>query len=191
MEKKITKSGTKGFFRKYMYYILIALALIAAGTIVTLSLTIWKDDVEPVDNTPQEMIMPVSAEYTIVKEFANDQLLWSATLKMFKTHEAIDIACDRGTNVCAVLDGTVDSVMNTDLEGTVVVIKHADNLKTLYKSLDKTVPVTVGAKVKQGDVIGKVSDTMITEITEGPHLHFEVMEAGAYVDPAKYIESLK
>lgn len=191
MEKKITKSGTKGFFRKYMYYILIALALIAAGTIITLSLTVWKDEPAPVDNTPQEMVMPVSAEYTVIKEFANDKLLWSATLRLFRTHEAIDIACDRGTNVCAVLDGTVESVMNTDLDGTVVVVKHTNNLRTVYKSLDKTVPVAVGAAVKQGDVIGTVSDTMITEITEGPHLHFEVIEAGVNVDPAKYIETLK
>jgi murein DD-endopeptidase MepM/ murein hydrolase activator NlpD len=41
-----------------------------------------------------------------------------------------------------------------------------------------------GQKVKKGEVIGYVGST---GLSTGPHLHYEVMKDGKYVDPADYI----
>jgi murein DD-endopeptidase MepM/ murein hydrolase activator NlpD len=44
--------------------------------------------------------------------------------------------------------------------------------------------VQEGAVVKQGDLIGTVGST--GRVT-GPHLHFEILLNGKYVDPMAYI----
>ena len=43
------------------------------------------------------------------------------------------------------------------------------------------------SKVKKGDVIATVAEANGKEYKDGPHLHFEVFENNATVDPAKYL----
>ena len=41
--------------------------------------------------------------------------------------------------------------------------------------------------VKQGDVIGTVSENNKQEYKDGPHLHFEVIENDKNISPMKYL----
>ena len=53
---------------------------------------------------------------------------------------------------------------------------------TRYAHLDEIV-TTKGTKVGRNQVIGKVGET---GLATGPHLHFEIMLNGEYIDPNMY-----
>jgi len=57
-----------------------------------------------------------------------------------------------------------------------------------YSNLDNSLEVEQGQSVKAGDVIGKIGNTALFEISDGDHLHFEVLNNGKYVNPAQYVK---
>ncbi|EKN69643.1 peptidase M23 [Neobacillus bataviensis LMG 21833] len=85
------------------------------------------------------------------------------------THKGIDIAGKLDTPVMTVDGGTVVKSYYSNTYGHVVFIKHLSNFVTVYAHLNKR-DVSVGQKVKQGDVIGKMGGT---GQATGTHLHFE------------------
>ena len=66
----------------------------------------------------------------------------------------------------------------TNFYGNVIVIRHANELYTLYAHLSN-IFVKVGGKVNTGDMIGEVGDT---GAATGSHLHFEVRKGSDYTD---------
>lgn len=141
-------------------------------------------EVEPVDK-PITFIMPVETVISIGDY--SDTMVWNGTMGWYSAHKAIDIYANEGTNVLAVYDGTVLNVQTTLLQGTTVTIDHGNGLYSVYNSLADGDSVTVGQTVKQGDIIGTVSLSNRQEYKDGAHLHFEVMENGELIDPAKYL----
>ena len=139
---------------------------------------------QPVDK-PISFIMPVSLPDDIGEYSAT--MVFNQTLNRYESHMAIDFFAPEGTEVYAVCDGTVESVENTLLHGTTIVINHGKGVKSIYNSLLDGENVTVGQSVKQGDVIGAVSNTNRQEHMSGPHLHFSATENGVVIDPAKYL----
>ena len=143
------------------------------------------------DDVPSEpvvsvisFIMPV--ETNSYSEYS-ETMVFNQTLGRFSTHTAMDFYAEEGASVYAVLDGEVESVEKTLLQGVTVVINHGDGLKTVYNSLADGDMVTVGQTVSQGDVIGAVSISNRQEYKDGAHLHFEVMENGVNVNPLTYL----
>ena len=67
--------------------------------------------------------------------------------------------------------------------GNYVMIYHDGTYTTLYGHM-KSVAVSDGQYVEQGDVIGYVGST---GYSTGAHLHFEVRKNGAYDDPENYV----
>jgi len=186
---------------------LVAGCAVAVALIVTLSVTLrdvpntpttGTDVIEPPDTEPesppvtvkQTMGLPVVGTYTVDKGFAKDKLLYCATQKLWKTHEGIDFKVARGTDVTSILDGEVTKTGTTTLDGTYVVITHSDGRVSTYKSLDAALPVKVGDKVQKGSIIGRVSDSMLSEAAQGAHLHFELSINGETVNPVDYIAEL-
>ncbi len=120
--------------------------------------------------------------------YAMEQLLYSRTLDQWTTHAGVDIAAAEGTEVCAVLPGTVASVYEDDALGWVVTIAHTNERMSLYGNLDETIPVAEGQKVNEGDVIGTVGDTALAECADEPHLHFGFFVEELPVDPGEHVE---
>ena len=85
-------------------------------------------------------------------------------------HKGIDIAAPLGSQVFAVENGVVSKSYYSDTYGNVVFIKHENEIETVYAHL-KERTVQEGAKVQQGEVIGKMGST---GDSSGVHLHFEV-----------------
>ena len=145
-----------------------------------------KDPTVPVDVPAITYSVPVK-DFTVLKEYSDTELMYNATLKRWEAHKAIDLSAEAGSNVVAVADGKVTQVYTNYLEGTVIVIEHSNNMKSLYSSLDSAVKVKVGDAVKSGDVIGQVGTTANGEHTDGAHLHFEFYRDGVKVNPNDYI----
>jgi murein DD-endopeptidase MepM/ murein hydrolase activator NlpD len=84
----------------------------------------------------------------------------------------MDFRASIGTPIYAAGDGQVFAVGNNGnvQYGKYVVIKHENNLATLYGHLSRQV-VSAGKSVKKGDIIGYSGST---GYSTGPHLHFGV-----------------
>lgn len=128
---------------------------------------------------------PLSGE--IVWGFAVDQLLYSRTLDQWTTHAGIDLAADAGTEVKAVLAGTVDKVYEDDLLGQTVTVMHTNNRTSVYANLDVNVKVKEGQKVNAGDVLGLVGKTAVSECGEASHLHFGFYINDKPVNPLEHV----
>lgn len=96
-----------------------------------------------------------------------------------RPHSGIDIALNTGDKIHAAFDGVVRLAKYNGGYGNCVVIRHYNNLETLYGHLSK-IKVKVGEKVKAGDVIGLGGST---GHSTGPHLHFECRLLYACFDP--------
>lgn len=98
-------------------------------------------------------------------------------------HNGIDIAAATGTAVNAYADGRVTHVARDNTLGKYITIDHGGGLQTRYLHLSAT-RVSVGDNVSAGQRIGSVGNT---GYSTGPHLHFEVLKNGSFVNPWNYI----
>jgi len=98
-------------------------------------------------------------------------------------HEGIDIAAAAGTPVVAAADGILFQAGPDRGYGNELLIDHGFGLATKYGHLSRLY-VTIGEKVKRGQVIGTVG---MTGRATGPHLHYEVICHDARVNPMKYL----
>jgi len=100
-----------------------------------------------------------------------------------KFHQGLDISNREYTPVYAPADGMVVNTMVNGNLGEFLVINHGYNIITRYGHLAKY-EVTVGQKVKRGDLIARIGNT---GRSTAPHLHYEVLVNDQYVDPEKYL----
>lgn len=138
--------------------------------------------------TKKELSFTKPVEGEIVREFAQDNLIYSETLEEWTTHSGIDIKADKTTVVKAAEAGTVKSIKNDPRYGLTIVIEHDDNFQTVYSNLLTSEFVVEGEKVEKGQSIGTVGNTAVFEIADEPHLHFEILKDSLPVDPGIYIK---
>jgi murein DD-endopeptidase MepM/ murein hydrolase activator NlpD len=100
-----------------------------------------------------------------------------------RVHTGIDYAAGTGVPIKAAGSGIVVWAGPRGGYGNAVIIDHRNGLATLYAHQSR-VNATVGQKVSTGQVVGFVGQT---GMSTGPHLHFEVRELGAPVDPLGYL----
>lgn len=187
-----TKDKRKNFFKRHWHAFVIVGSVLVVAAVVAISLVFTLPDSKPVDgptneppivdvdNTPK-IVSPMSGA-TIGLDYANDKLVYWDTLEIWRTHPAIDYIGEG--DVLAIMDGTVTDVeMHTTLDGNVVTVTHADGYVSVYKSLGEDVVVKKGDTVKAGDKLGTTSDSMLSELKTGAHLHLELKKNGKYVDP--------
>tara|TARA_Y100001970_G_C14084058_1_gene776317 strand:- start:213 stop:998 length:786 start_codon:yes stop_codon:yes gene_type:complete len=100
-------------------------------------------------------------------------------------HYGIDFAADEGTEIKAMLDGVV-TLAEPDLfyTGGTLIFDHGHGISTLYMHM-KTLMVTKGQKVKQGDVIGTVGST---GRSTGAHLDVRLNWFQTRLDPATVLD---
>ncbi len=100
-----------------------------------------------------------------------------------RMHTGIDYAAGTGLPIKAAGGGIVVWAGPRGGYGNAVIIDHRNGLATLYAHQSR-VSARVGQKVGTGQVVGFVGQT---GMSTGPHLHFEVRELGAPVDPRHYL----
>ena len=128
------------------------------------------------------------AEGEIIREYAKENLVYSATLDEWITHNGIDIAAEKTSVVKASADGTVKSIKNDPRYGLTVVIEHTNGFQTVYSNLLTAEFVEEGEEVKQGDTIATVGNTATFEIADESHLHFEILKNNESLDPELYLK---
>ncbi|CAH1002102.1 hypothetical protein LEM8419_03019 [Neolewinella maritima] len=100
-----------------------------------------------------------------------------------KPHLGTDYAAPYGTPIVAVADGTVSRSGRTRGNGIFVKLHHDKRFDTQYLHMQKRAAgMTVGRRVKQGEVIGYVGST---GLATGPHVCFRFWDGGKQVDHTK------
>jgi lipoprotein NlpD len=103
-------------------------------------------------------------------------------------HDGIDLSAKQGTKILAAANGTVlFSGYGPTGYGLTVLIKHTENIFTVYSHNDKNL-VKKGRKVKRGDAVATVGKT---GRATGDHLHFEVRVNRIAYDPLAYLPKRK
>lgn len=176
-----------------LYYLILAACILVAAAITVgvvfavkgnRNITIEKPE-DPVDTSSKyEFITPVKdVELLKAHVFAYDK-----TMDWYCLHEGMDFIAEAGTEVLAAVDGEIAEIeVNDDLYGSVITIKHADGVETVYKFVTPVSGLKKGDTVNRGDVIATVASFKGVEHEDGDHLHFEVYKAGEVVDPDDYL----
>lgn len=144
-----------------------------------------KQDIKSTENP--NFKNPVEGE--VIKEYAKDKLVYSNTLGEWIVHDGIDIKANKTTVVKASAEGTVKSIKNDPRYGLTVIIEHSNGFTSVYSNLLTAEFVVEGEKVKQGQTIGTVGTTATFEISDEPHLHFEIRKDGNSLDPTLYLKN--
>jgi len=100
-----------------------------------------------------------------------------------KMHTGVDWSNRIGTPIYAAGNGTVIKAEWDSGYGRRIEIQHTNGYVTAYSHQSRFANgIRPGARVRQGQVIGYVGNT---GLSTGPHLHYEVMINGHFVDPMK------
>ena len=136
---------------------------------------------------PAPLVFTWPVKGTIIAGFSVEALAYNETMGDWRTHNGLDIASERGTQVLAAASGTVTALYEDDLMGTVVEIDHGQGLVSQYANLAAVPTVAVGDAVSTGSVIGSVGQTAAAESGRASHLHYALLKDGYAVDPAEYL----
>lgn len=139
------------------------------------------------ENTPSDKkcIMPCNGD--ILTDFSIDALVFSQTMDDWRIHPGVDLKGEKGEDVVAIKNGTVQDVYYDEMMGYTVTIKHIDGAISVYSNLENNIAVSSGDKVLSGDVIGQIGTSAIIEGEDEPHLHFEVIKNESHINPIEYI----
>jgi len=132
--------------------------------------------IESFEDNPS-FIIPVEGEIT--SEYGERI---HPVFKTVRMHTGIDIDAAIGTPIKSSAAGTVTTVGEDETNGKYVSIRSG-KYDVIYAHCYK-ITVKEGQKVQQGEIIGETGDT---GITSGPHLHFEIQEAGKPVSPMEML----
>ena len=130
-------------------------------------------------------VWPVAGQ--VERAHSSDTLSYDQTLRDWRTHEGIDIIAELGAPVVAAHSGSVESIVQDSLYGTVVTVSHGDGTRTIYATLAENPPVNVGDWIDCGTTIGSVGSTALCEISQTSHLHFAITVNGTAADPMDYL----
>ena len=100
-------------------------------------------------------------------------------------HTGVDFSAPTGTFVGAAAHGVVIQAGWEGSFGYLVTVDHGGGVLTRYAHLSH-IDVFLGETVTPGDLIGFVGNT---GLSSGPHLHFEIIMGGTFVDPLIWLNS--
>lgn len=104
----------------------------------------------------------------------------------FTTSSGISLAMNgEEFEVVAALSGKVLEVKLDEFTGNKIILEHPDGKQTHYSSV-KDILVKKGDQVTQGQPIATATENEWNQAA-GVHMHFEVLDNGAYVNPKTFV----
>ncbi len=116
--------------------------------------------------------------FTPITGFISDQY------DVKKGHFGVDIVAKTNEPIKSIADGTVVMASWTQDAGYVIAIQHRGNLISVYKHNAELLK-KVGSFVNAGEIISIVGNS--GEMTDGPHLHFELWFNGNSLNPEEFV----
>jgi murein DD-endopeptidase MepM/ murein hydrolase activator NlpD len=100
-------------------------------------------------------------------------------LREYRAHLGVDYRAPAGAPVVSVADGLVLEAGASGGAGRMVHLRHANGFESEYLHLS-AITVRRGARVRQGDLIGRVG---ATGLATGPHLDYRLKKNGVFINP--------
>ncbi len=116
--------------------------------------------------------------YSPITGFVSDQY------DVRKGHLGVDVVAKANEPIKCIADGTVIFSAWTQDAGYVIVVQHRGNLISTYKHNAQLLK-KVGTFVNGGEIVAIVGNS--GELTNGPHLHFELWYNGNSVNPEEFV----
>jgi murein DD-endopeptidase MepM/ murein hydrolase activator NlpD len=131
-----------------------------------------------------------SAKKFLVRKPVNEAIMRSGfggrrhpILGYVRMHTGVDWATAYGTPIFAAGNGVIEKAGWEGGYGKYVRLKHSNGYETAYGHMSAFAKgMEIGKRVRQGQVIGFVGST--GEST-GPHVHYEILVNGRFVDPMR------
>jgi len=131
-----------------------------------------------------------SAKKFLVRKPVNNAIMRSGfggrrhpILGYVKMHTGVDWSSSYGTPIFASGNGVVEKVGPEGGYGKYVKIKHNNGYETAYGHMSAFAKgLEPGKRVRQGQIIGFVGST---GMSTGPHVHYEILVNGRFVDPMR------
>ncbi|TVR16228.1 MAG: M23 family metallopeptidase [Balneolaceae bacterium] len=102
-----------------------------------------------------------------------------------RMHEGVDFRAEVNSEVFATGNGVVKFAGRRGTFGNLLEIDHGFGIVTRYAHLNSFADgIRVGAKVERGDLVAFSGST---GLTQGPHLHYEVLKNGRQTDPLQFM----
>jgi len=139
------------------------------------------------ENTDLSLVNFTSQKYNELQEiffFSPIAGFVSAPYEVKEGHFGVDVVAKRNEPVKSVADGTVIMASWTQDSGYVIAVQHRGNILSVYKHNAELLK-KVGNFVKAGEIISIIGNT--GELTDGPHLHFELWHNGNSLNPEEFV----
>ena len=138
-------------------------------------------------NFTENSLMEWPVRGTVLIDYNMNETVYYPTLDQYRVSPAIAVQAVEDAPVYAAADGQVLSVEQDACTGTTVTMELGNGYQAVYGQL-KDLTVAEGDTVKEGEVIGNVSEPTKYYSVEGPNLYFAVKKDGNPVDPFEYLE---
>lgn len=141
------------------------------------------EDVKPAAVAPAPKPEPLEDTQTAASDTSKLQLpVQGRIIRTFEKgkNEGISISANAGDSVVAADSGTVAAITRDTDQVPILVIRHADNLLTVYAGVDEIA-------VQKGDTVSRGDKIAVVRAATPPFLHFEVREGFDSVDPDPYL----
>ena len=125
------------------------------------------------------------ADFRFTSGYGNRPNPFGAT-GTWQFHRGVDLAAPEGTPVKAAKGGVVAEAESNPVYGNYVIIRHNNNMQSLYGPLSRTL-VTKATAVLQGQTIGEVGTT---GKSTGPQLHFEIRSGDTSRNPTDLVKGI-
>ena len=150
----------------------------------------------PVVNTDPQIIRPYTNEAVKVVKSYYDYKADNASQEnsivyygdTYMQNSGVDYSSGSEFDVVSILDGTVMEVVDDEIMGKTIKIKHSNDLISVYQSMG-SIDLSVNDSVSQGAIIGKSGESNISRDLNN-HLHFELYYQGSVVNPEDYYGKL-
>lgn len=139
------------------------------------------EDKSPADDKTQTLyIKPVDG--AVINNFSGDELRFNDAMGDWRTHAGTDYKASSGTRVVAISSGNIKEIKDDTLWGTQVTVLQNDGVTVTYSGLNSKIPVSVGASVKAGDVLGTSGANIEVESSTSGHIHISAYRDGVEFD---------
>lgn len=135
------------------------------------------DNFENFSNLQGVLNWPVKSG-KIIRNFGENRNIKLNTVTL---NYGVDIQTEKGEEVFAVAEGIISAIEWIPGYGSVVIITHKNNYRTVYGHISE-ISVIEGNKVEGGTLLGKVNQSL-----EGNILHFEIWNERNYQNPEVWL----